>query len=57
MKDSKYVKVNTISCSYFIFSKVNEYFAEINGNKYLMLVPTNKNKEIKARTKKTLKLR
>ena len=28
---------------YLIFNKVNEYFEEINGNKYLTLVPTNEN--------------
>ena len=30
---------------YLIFNKVNGYFAEINGNKYLTLVPTDENKE------------
>ena len=30
---------------YLIFSKVNGHFEEINGNKYLTLVPTNENKE------------
>ena len=30
---------------YLIFNKVNGYFEEINGNKYLTLVPTNENKE------------
>ena len=30
---------------YLIFSKVNEYFEEINKNKYLTLVCTNKSKE------------
>ena len=30
---------------YFIFRYVNEYFEEINGNKYLMLVPTTDSKE------------
>ena len=30
---------------YLIFGKVNEYFEEINGNKYLTVVPTNKSKE------------
>ena len=29
---------------YLISYKVNRYFEEINGNKYLTLVPTNKNK-------------
>ena len=28
-----------------MFGKVNEYFEEINGNKYLTLVLTNENKE------------
>ena len=30
-----------------IFSKVNGHLEEINGNKYLTLVPTNKSKEKK----------
>ena len=30
---------------YLIFNKVNGYIEEINGNKYLTLVSTNKNKE------------
>ena len=30
---------------YLIFTNVNEYFEEINGNKYLSLVPTNESKE------------
>ena len=37
-KDLKIYSVNSL---YFIFGKVNGYFEEINGNKYLMLVPTN----------------
>ena len=28
-----------------VFGKVNRYFEEINGNKYLTLVPTNESKE------------
>ena len=44
-KDSKYVKVNSVNLSYLIFIKVNEYCEEINGNKYLTLVPTNESKE------------
>ena len=32
--------------SYLIFSRVNGYFEEINGNKYLTLVPNNGSKEI-----------
>ena len=30
---------------YLIFRYVNEYFEEIDGNKYLALVPTNESKE------------
>ena len=32
----------SLSPLYLIFSKFNGYFEEINENKYLMLVPTNK---------------
>ena len=45
-KDSKYVKINSINFSYLIFGKVNGYFEEINGNKYLTLVSTNESKVI-----------
>ena len=44
VEDLKYVKNNSVN-HYFIFSKLNEYFEEINGNKCLTLVPTNKRKE------------
>ena len=46
VKDSKYVKINSVNPSYLIFSKLNGYFEEINGNKYLTLAPTNESKEI-----------
>ena len=45
IKDSKYVKINSVNPLYLIFRKVNGYFEEINGNKYLTLVPTNESKE------------
>ena len=45
IKDSKYVKINSVNPLYLIFNKVNGYFEEINGNKYLTLVPTNEKKE------------
>ena len=45
IKDSKYIKVNSVNPLYLIFNKVNGYFEEINGNKYLTLVPTNDNNE------------
>ena len=45
IKDSKYVKINSVNPLYLIFIKLNGYFEEINGNKYLTLVPTNESKE------------
>ena len=45
IKDSKYLKINIGSTLFLIINKVNRYFEEINGNKYLMLVPTNESKE------------
>ena len=46
IKDSKYVKNNSVNPLYLIFSKVNGYFEEINKNKYLTLDPTDESKEI-----------
>ena len=34
-----------VNSLYLNFRHVNGYFEEINGNKFLMLVPTNKRKE------------
>ena len=45
IKDSKYVKMNSVNPLYLTFSKVNGYFEEINKNKYLTLIPTNESKE------------
>ena len=45
IKDSKYVKVNNVNPLYLILNKVKGYFEDINGNKYLALVPTNESKE------------
>ena len=50
INDSKYVETNNVNPLYLIFQKVNGYFEEINGNKYLTLVRTN---ESKAKIKKT----
>ena len=47
IKDSKYLKINIGSNLFLIINKVNRYFEEINGNKYLMLVPTNESKKNK----------
>ena len=39
IKDLKYEEINSVNPLYLIFSKVNEYFGENNGNKYLTVVP------------------
>ena len=45
IKDSKYVKINSLDPLYLIINKVKGYFEEINGNKSLTMVPTNESKE------------
>ena len=45
IKDSRYVKINSVNPLYLNINKVNGYFEAINGNKYLTLVPTNENNE------------
>ena len=45
IKNSKYLKIDRVNPLYLIFSKVNGYFEEMNGNKYLLIVPTNESKE------------
>ena len=35
IKDFKYVKLNSVNPLYLIFKKLNRYFDEFNGNKYL----------------------
>ena len=45
IKDLKYVKTDSINAIYLTLNKVNGYFEEINGNKYLTLVPTNESNE------------
>ena len=44
IEDSKYVKIHCVPL-YLIFNKVNGYFKEINGSKYLTLLPTNESTE------------
>ena len=46
MNNLKYVKINSLNPLYFFSRKLNGYFEEINGNKYLTLVPTKESKEI-----------
>ena len=41
----EYIKIDSVKPLYLIFRYLNEYFEEINGNKYLTLVPTNESKE------------
>ena len=45
IKDSKYVKTNSVNHLYLMLNNLNGYFKEINGNKYLTLFPTNESKE------------
>ena len=45
MTIKEYVKIYSVNLFYLIFRYVNGYFEEINGNKYLTLVPTNESKE------------
>ena len=45
LKDSKYVKFNSVNSLYSIISNVNGYFQEIDKSKYLTLVLTSENKE------------
>ena len=37
--------INSVNPLYLMFNKMNGYFEEINGNKYLTLVPTNESQE------------
>ena len=46
MKYFDYVKINSINPLYLIISKLDGYFEEKNGNKYVTLVSTDKNKEV-----------
>ena len=41
----EYIKLFSVNPLYLIFRYVNEYFEEINGNKYLKLVRTNESKD------------
>ena len=45
IKDSKYVKINSMNPLYLIFHKVNGCFEDISGNKHSTLVRTNENKQ------------
>ena len=46
MKDFDYVKINSVNPLYLIIGDVDGCIEEKNGNKYLNLVSTDKNKEV-----------
>ena len=55
MKDYNYVKINSVNRSYLIIDKVDGYIEcnsieEKDGNKYLILVSTDKNKKVLVNT-------
>ena len=41
----EYIKLYSVNPLYLISRYVNEHFEEINGNRYLKLVPTNESKD------------
>ena len=49
IKDAKYGKIYSVGPLCLILYKINGYFEEINGNKYLTFVPTS---EIKKKIRK-----
>ena len=55
MKDWKYIKIYSVNPLYLLFNKLNEYFEEINENKYLTLVPSNESKKKKKKIKERKK--
>ena len=46
MKDSDYVKINSVNFLYLIIDETDGCIEESNGNKYLTLVSKDKNKEV-----------
>ena len=45
IKDSKYLRTNSVNPLNIVWNKMNGYFGEINGNKYLMSLHTSESKE------------
>ena len=41
----KYLKIYSVNPLHLIFNKMNGYFEEINGNRYLTLVPTDESED------------
>ena len=46
MKESDYVKINSLNPLHLIIGEVDGYIEEINRNKYLIFGSTDKNKEV-----------
>ena len=46
VKDLRYIKINSVNSLYLIINKINGHIEESNENKYLVLIPTDKSKEI-----------
>ena len=46
MKDSEFIKINSVNHVYLIIKEVDGYIKKVNGNKYLTLVFTDKNKKV-----------
>ena len=46
VKNLDYVNIHSVNLLYLLFDKVDGYTEESNGDKYLILAPTNNNKEI-----------
>ena len=44
IKNSKYVKINSVNPFYLMFKTINAYFEEVDKMKYLTIVSTNKSK-------------
>ena len=57
IKDSKYIKIYSVNPLYLIFSKVNGNVEEVNGNKYLTIVPSNESKAKNINLKNWIKIR
>ena len=51
IKNLSYVKINSINPLYVIINEINGYIEERNGNKYSLLVSTDKNKDILKKVK------
>ena len=46
MKDSDYVKINSVNHLYLVISEVLEHIKEKNGSKYLVFDSADENKEV-----------